>query len=74
MKIIIDENRCIGSGNCVHIAPRVFALNELRIATVMDPHGAEDSILLEAAENCPVEAIQLFKDDGTLVFPLPTNT
>lgn len=74
MKIVIDEDLCIGSGNCTHIAPKVFTLNELRIATVMDPNGADDATLLEAAENCPVEAIKLFKDDGTPVFPPHANT
>jgi len=59
MKVIVDEDLCIGCGNCAEICPAVFYLNEeAGKSEVMDPDACEYAGCCEAAaENCPVEAI-----------------
>jgi ferredoxin len=61
MEVVIDEELCIGCGNCVEICPAVFHLNEeLGISEVMDPEACEFVGCCEAAEeNCPEGAITL---------------
>lgn len=61
MRPVVDEEKCIGCGNCAEICPAVFYLNEAAgKAVVVDPEGCELAECCEAAEeNCPVEAISL---------------
>ena len=59
MKISIDRDACMGSGNCNYWAPAVFDLDDDGIAVVIgDPAGHEERVSL-AAENCPTAAIHL---------------
>ena len=69
MQITINRDECIGCGNCESIAPDVFALDDEGIATVTNPAGAEDSVIQEAAESCPVGAIMLCDDAGARIYP-----
>jgi ferredoxin len=62
----IDEGACIAQGDCVDVAPRVFLLEDR--ATVIG--SGPDDLLMQAAENCPVEAITLIDaDTGEQVYP-----
>ena len=70
-KVRVSLERCIGAGNCVGVAPRVFQLNSLRQAEAFDPTGADDQTLRDAAESCPTDAILLFDDDGHQIYPPP---
>lgn len=54
-KIIVNES-CIGCGTCVGIAPDVFEINEDGLSLVV---GEGITLAKEAAESCPVEAIQV---------------
>ncbi len=57
MKPVVDEDICIGCGNCEEICPSIFQLVDEK-AKVIDPEGCEIADCCEAAEeNCPVEAI-----------------
>ena len=67
--VSIDQGRCIGAANCVHIAPTVFQLDEENIAYLVDPTSADDQTILEAAESCPTNAIYLDTEDGKPVYP-----
>jgi ferredoxin len=63
MKPVIDEDLCIGCGNCVEICPAVFQLEEEK-SRVIDPEACDFTGCCEAAaENCPVEAITIEDDD-----------
>jgi len=59
VRVIVDEDLCIGCGNCAEVCPAVFHLNEEREkAEVIDADACEYVGCCEAAEeNCPVNAI-----------------
>jgi ferredoxin len=63
MNPVVDEELCIGCGNCVEICPAVFQLKDEK-SVVIDPEACEFTECCEAAaENCPVEAITIEEDD-----------
>jgi ferredoxin len=51
----IDEGACAAHGDCVDIAPQVFALDAFARVVGDGP----DDLLLAAAEACPSVAIRL---------------
>ncbi|MBE3011995.1 ferredoxin [Microbispora sp. NEAU-D428] len=65
MKVIVDEAKCCGAGQCVLIAPEVFdQRDEDGIVVLLEPEPAEDqhTAVREAAAVCPAAAIQLDED------------
>lgn len=69
MKVTIERDLCIGCGNCESIAPAMFELGKDGLARVVNPIGAEDSLIKEAAESCPVDAIILEDETGKRIYP-----
>jgi ferredoxin len=69
MKAKVDRDLCTGIANCVVIAPGVFKLDDKGKAVVLDPNAADKETLLEAATNCPVEAITIEDDNGEQLYP-----
>jgi ferredoxin len=69
MKVKLDRDLCTGIGNCVVIAPSVFKLDDRNKAVILDPTAADKDTLLEAATNCPMEAITIEDDNGEQLFP-----
>lgn len=70
LRISVDHNRCVGSTMCVLVAGSVFALDESGQSTVADSNGASREDILDAAAQCPMEAISV--DDsatGENLFP-----
>jgi ferredoxin len=62
----IDPDTCSAHGDCVDIAPGVFALEETAIVTGDGP----DDLILEAAEMCPSLAITVVDSEtGEALFP-----
>lgn len=61
MRVSVDENLCIGCGQCERTCPAVFEINDDNISTVKtDPVPPEaEASCRKAAANCPVEAISL---------------
>jgi ferredoxin len=68
IRIDVDRALCIGSGDCVDTAPDVFQLDSEDKAVVVDPDGAAQDLVLEAAGNCPVTAVFVVDESGDL-FP-----
>ena len=66
IRIDVDRALCIGSGDCVDTAPDVFELDSEDKARVIDPDGEQVDSVVEAAMNCPVAAIFVFGEEGTL--------
>jgi ferredoxin len=61
--IVVDRDRCMGSGLCVMYAPGTFEHDEQAKATVVDPAGDPIDAIRTAVEACPVRALQLLDDD-----------
>ncbi len=61
LQVRIDRPRCIGSGNCIVVAPTVFdwLKGELYKAEVLDVDSVDEEMLREAASACPTLAIEL---------------
>jgi len=84
MKVFVDKNLCIGAAPCISVAAKVFELDDEGKAFVLpdaieetDAEGririkteaADRDTLLMAAQSCPVQAIFIYEDDGTQIFP-----
>jgi ferredoxin len=69
LRVEVDWGRCIGAETCAVCAPRVFRLNANRLAEVIDPEGADEATILEAAMSCPVDAITVETEDGDALWP-----
>lgn len=64
----VDEDLCVGTGDCVRIAPQAFALERGdRVARVLPTVGDADvEDLIDAAMNCPTQAIRVTQDGKDL--------
>ena len=68
--IEIDRELCYGFGDCVSSAPDVFELDDDEKARVIDPNGAARDDLVDAAGNCPVNAITIVDSaTGETLYP-----
>lgn len=70
MKIRISRGACIGNGRCVDVAPDVFALDQFNKAIIINPTGAAEEKIMDAAQACPVQAVIVTTDDGRRIYPL----
>lgn len=62
LKVSIDRGRCVGSGNCVYIAPDIFSQDDddgMVILLTEQPGASLSEAVAEAARQCPSMAIQL---------------
>jgi ferredoxin len=78
----IDEDICVANGVCVGLAPTVFQLKKQEtpsifapLAYVLDPYGADNDSIIQAAEMCPTGAIVIEDaETGERIHPpLPNN-
>lgn len=58
-RVEVDPELCIGSGNCVHLAPKAFELDADGVAVPVDPGAVSDDRLRLAARSCPTGAIRV---------------
>lgn len=68
MKIKVDRELCIGVGNCIAIAPKVFELDDENKAAVLAPGSVDEETLIEAAESCTANAIIVEYDKGNRLY------
>jgi ferredoxin len=66
MKIEVDRELCMGSGNCSFWAPGVFDLDDDGIAVVLDPSAAPEDKIILAGQGCPTQAISITRDGETI--------
>ncbi len=66
----IDRTLCIGSGNCVNLAPEIFAIDQENIVEFQDETPDIDVGRLEEATSiCPVDALILEDENGEQIVP-----
>ncbi len=61
VRVRVDPELCIGTGECARIAPAAFRIDESRGVSVPRPEAArvDRGVLEEAAHACPTRAIAL---------------
>jgi ferredoxin len=69
LRVLVDREACIGSGDCVAVAPVAFRLDERNRVVLLDPRSADARILWRAAERCPTDAIILEDAEGEQLYP-----
>jgi len=59
MRVTVDPELCVGTAECVRLAPQAFAIDEHRGVSVPRSGAATTdlAVLQEAAFNCPTRAI-----------------
>lgn len=64
MRVIVDEDLCLGCGICEGLAPEVFSLaNEPFAEVLVDPVPAEyEDAVRQSVEECPEEAIIIIEE------------
>jgi ferredoxin len=66
IKITVDPDLCIGSGDCVRVAPKAFQIDDAAgVSVPLAGAGNIDvEVLLRAARTCPTQSIRLVAADG----------
>ena len=60
MKVKVDEDLCVGSGNCEATCPKIFKLIDGIARVQADPvPEEEEDCAQEAVNGCPVGAISI---------------
>ena len=69
VSVSIDPEYCIGSGDCVRLAPAAFELNDDTGVSVPLPAARQTPVdlLLKAAQGCPTQAIRVVDEDRTVL-------
>ncbi|MCX4831234.1 ferredoxin [Streptomyces sp. NBC_01016] len=60
-QVVVDRERCLGTGICVVYAPATFAHDDEAKAVVIGPPEPLDE-LRTAVEGCPTQALRLMSD------------
>src|SRR5919204_6203509 len=59
LKVEVDRDVCIGSGDCARLARTAFALDDEDKAYVLDPESVDAETLRQAERSCPSGAITI---------------
>ena len=59
LRIEVDRDKCMGSGNCAFHAPNTFDIDDELKVVVLDPEGDPDDKLRNAVEGCPTDALRI---------------
>ena len=63
MKVVVDEDICVGTANCVDVCPEVFelvdAISHVKVGTI--PKELEEQVK-KAVDECPVTAIEITEE------------
>jgi ferredoxin len=64
MKVVVDQDLCMGCGVCEIIAPEIFELgDELHAIVILDPISEKYRLIVEEAiAECPEVAIKIIED------------
>ena len=64
-KVVVDEDLCIGAGQCVLVAPGIFDQDDKGLVVLLDatPPPALRDAARKAAKLCPARAITIQEDE-----------
>jgi ferredoxin len=64
MRVVVDHEKCIASGDCVAACPDVFAQDEAGIVVLLDAEPSEElrTQVENAINGCPTACIDLNED------------
>jgi ferredoxin len=70
LTVHIDRTLCIGSGNCVKVAPDLFDLDDETVC-VFTPtaESVPRTKVVDACEVCPVQALTVTDETGRQLVP-----
>ena len=58
MKVVVDEEVCLGCGLCVGMCDTVFQMNDANKSEVIkEVESSEEEAVQNAVDSCPVSAI-----------------
>ena len=65
-KVLVDEDLCIGAGQCVLVAPQIFDQDDRGLVILLDatPPPALHEAARKAAKLCPARAITIEEPDA----------
>jgi ferredoxin len=70
LTIKIDRTTCIGTANCIKVAPDVFELDSGNICSFKeDRPDIEKETLIESCSVCPVNALYVVDKEGIQIVP-----
>jgi ferredoxin len=68
--IKIERPNCIGSKNCINVAPNLFELDSEQICSFKDnTEGIPQETIVEACSVCPVSALYVMDKDNNQIVP-----
>jgi ferredoxin len=61
MRVVVDRERCIGSGQCELLAPEVFEVGDDGVVTVLlpEPGAEQEAAVRDAVAQCPTAALSM---------------
>lgn len=66
----IERPNCIGSKNCINVAPNLFELDGDQICSFKEnTEGIEKEIIIEACSVCPVNALYVIDEQNKQIVP-----
>ncbi len=69
-RIEVDRDTCAGSAICAGVAPSHFEMGTDHVARAVDDVVEADGVVIDAALNCPVDAIMVFDADTGDAIPV----
>ena len=70
LTVRIEQETCIGSGNCTKVAPQVFEINDANVVQFKPAvESIDQSTLVEACNVCPVAALFAIDAKGRQLAP-----
>jgi ferredoxin len=60
-RVVVDRDRCVGSGSCEALAPSVFEVADDGVLALLRPEPADDELpdVRDAVQACPTRALTL---------------
>jgi ferredoxin len=65
VSVLVDRQRCMGSGVCVEFAPATFTHDDDAVAVALTPMGDTPEVIAMAVESCPTGALRLVTEEET---------